>query len=123
MDTVAFSNLEDYYFQLILTPHEKVGFTIDGHLFRLASDDEFWIGGSGAFNNEAFGYVFFKPVEGKEIERNLGGELDFTLTIKPVKYISFDTGYSHFFGGSGVEVVFDKEDQMNWFYFQTVISF
>jgi hypothetical protein len=123
MDAVAFSNLEDYYFQLMLEPHSKIGFTIDGHFFRLASGDEVWIGGSGAFNNKAFGYTFFRPVEGEEIKRNLGAELDFTLTIKPIKYVSFDIGYSHFFGGKGVKVVFDKEDQMNWFYAQTVISF
>jgi hypothetical protein len=66
---------------------------------------------------------FFKPVPGESIKRNMGGELDFSLNIKPLKYISFDMGYSHFFGGSGVKVVFDKKDQLNWFYFQTVISF
>ncbi|MBI2485969.1 MAG: alginate export family protein [Deltaproteobacteria bacterium] len=122
-DAVAFSNLEDYYFQLILTPHSKVAFAIDGHLFRLASDDEFWISGSGPFNNEVFGYAFNKPVSGEDIKRNLGGELDFTLSIKPVDFLSLDIGYSHFFGAKGVEVVFDKEDQLDWFYVQTEISF
>ena len=122
MDAIAFSNLEDYYLQLILELHRMISFSVDGHLFRLASDDEFWIGGSGAFNNKAFGYVFFTPVDGEEVRRNLGGELDFTLTLKPIKYLSFDMGYSHFFGGKGVEVVFDREDQMNWFYVQTTVS-
>lgn len=123
MDAFAFSNLENYYFQLNLIPHEKVTIAVDGHIFRLASDDEFWISGSGAFNNEAFGYVFFKPASGNKIARNMGGELDFTLKIKPIKYATIDIGYSHFFGGKGVKVVFEKEDQMNWFYLQTVITF
>jgi len=122
-DAVAFSNLEDYYLQLILTPHNKVTFAIDGYLFRLASDDEFWISGSGPFNNEVFGYAFNKPLVGEDIKRNLGGELDFTLSIKPVDFLSLDIGYSHFFGGRGVDVVFDEEDQLDWFYVQTEVSF
>lgn len=100
-----------------------MSFAVDGHLFRLTSDDEPWISGSVPFNNEAFGYTFNKPVEGEDIERNLGGELDFTLGIKPISYLSFDIGYSHFFGGDGVRAVFDKEDQLNWFYAQAVVSF
>lgn len=123
VDALAFSNLQDYYFQFILTPHQKIAFAIDGHYFRLASDDEFWIGGSGAFNNKAFGYIFFRPVEGNDIEKNLGGELDLTLTLKPFQYLSFEIGYSHFFGGNGVGAVFDEEDQLNWFYAQAVINF
>jgi len=123
IDAVAFSNLQDYYFQSLFTLHKKVDLTIDGHLFRLASNMEFWIGGSGAFNNDAFGYTFFKPPQGKAIERNLGTELDFTLKLKSFQYTVFDVGYSHFFGSSGVRVVFDKEDQMDWFYFQTVVNF
>lgn len=122
-DAVAFMNLINPYFQLILTPHKMVSFAVDGHLFRLASDDEAWISGSGPFNNEAFGYTFNRPVEGEDIEENLGGELDFTLSVKPTTFLILDIGYSHFFGAKGVEVVFDKEDQLNWFYTQATISF
>jgi hypothetical protein len=68
------------------------------------------LSGSGPFNNEAFGYVFNRPVEGEGIETNLGGELDFTLGIKPVSFLTLEIGYSHFFRGGGVDVVFDKED-------------
>ena len=122
-DAVAFMNLINPYLQLILTPHEKVSFAVDGHLFRLASDDEVWISGSGPFNNQAFGYVFNRPVEGEGIEKNLGGELDFTLGIKPVSFLTIEIGYSHFFGGRGVDVVFDKEDQLDWFYAQATVNF
>lgn len=123
VDAVAFSNLIDAYFQLLLTLHSKVSLAVDGHLFRLASDDEFWIAGSGPFNNQAFGYTFFQPVAGEQIERDLGEELDFTLVINPTNYLSFGIGYSHFFGGKGVDAVFDKEDQLDWFYAQTEIVF
>lgn len=122
VDAFAFSNLQNYYVQFILAPHPILSIAIDGHYFRLASDDEFWIAGSGPFNNAAFGYVFFRPAEGNDIEKNIGAEVDLTLTIKPFKYLSFDIGYSHFFGNSGAEAVFDGEDQLNWFYAQAVVN-
>jgi len=122
-DTVAFMNLITPYFELFLTPHKNLRFKVDGHLFWLASDDEFWISGSGPFNNDAFGYIFREPVEGKDIERNLGGELGFTLNWTPIEFLDFDIGYYHWFGGKGVRVVFDKRDDQDWFYVQSTIHF
>ena len=123
MDANAFSNLADAYFQLFLKPHSKVGLSVDGHLFWLASDDEVWIGGSGPFNNSVFGYAFRNPIEGNNIEKDLGGEIDVAMTFNALDFLTFHIGYSHFFGSDGVEVVFDKEDQMDWFYAQANIHF
>ena len=123
VDANAFSNLVDLYMQFLVSPHEKVKFAVDGHWFWLASDDEVWIGGSGPFNNSAFGYQFRNPAEGNDIERNLGGELDLTLIFKAVDYLTLQFGYSHFFGNEGVSAVFDKEDQLDWFYAQATINF
>lgn len=122
-DTVAFSNLIDAYTQILLKPFPIVGFDVEGHLFWLASDDEVWIGGSGPFNNSVFGYQFRSPVEGEDIESFLGGEIDATLSIKALDYLTFELGYSHFFGGRGVEVVYNENDQLDWFYAQATIPF
>jgi hypothetical protein len=122
-DSFAFMNLINPTFQLLLTPHDKVKLLIEWNQFFLASDDEEWVTGSGPFNNEAFGYVFRAPVPGRDIERNMGAEVGFTLNIRPVDFLSFDIGYYHFFGGKGVDVVFDKEDQLDWFYVQTTVQF
>lgn len=123
VDANAFSNLIDAYMQLLLSPHKKVNIAIDGHWFWLASDDEVWIGGSGPFNDSAFGYVFRNPAEGNDIEQNLGGEIDLTLIVNTVDYLTLQFGYSHFFGNNGVSAVFDKEDQLDWFYAQATINF
>ena len=122
-DTNAFSNLVDTYFQFLLSPHKRVNLAVDGHLFWLASDDEVWIGGSGPFNDALFGYAFRNPVEGNDIEKDLGGEIDLSVNIAALDFLSFQVGYSHFFGGDGVGVVFDKKDDLDWFYAQSVINF
>ena len=122
-DSFAFMNLINPNFHISLAPHDKVGLQIDGNLFYLASDEEVWISGSGPFNDSVFGYTFRAPLEGNSIERNMGGEVGFTLAIKPVDFLSFDVGYYHLFGGDGVRAVFDGENQMDWFYAQATISF
>ena len=100
-----------------------MNFSVDGHLFWLASDDEVWVGGLGPFNDSVFGYAFRNPVPGEDIERFIGGEIDVTLVFKALEYLLFQVGYSHFFGGDGVEVVFDGEDQLDWFYAQAKVPF
>lgn len=122
-DSFAFMNLINPNFHISLLPHDKVGLQIDGNLFYLASDEEVWISGSGPFNDSVFGYAFRAPLVGNSIERNMGGEVGFTLAIKPVDFLSFDLGYYHLFGGDGVRTVFDGENQMDWFYAQATISF
>lgn len=123
VDANAFSNLIDAYFQFLLSPHKRVNLAVDGHLFWLASDDEVWIGGSGPFNDAVFGYEFRNPAEGNDIEKDLGGEIDLSVNIVALDFLSFQVGYSHFFGGNGVGAVFDKKDDLDWFYAQSVISF
>jgi hypothetical protein len=123
IDANAFSNLMDAYLQFLVSPHKQVMFIVDGNLFWLASDNEVWIGGSGPFNNSVFGYVFRDPVDGNDIDRNLGGEIDLTMVVEAREYLTFQFGYSHFFGGDGVSVVFDEEDQLDWFYAQATINY
>lgn len=123
VDANAFSNLVDTYLQLFLSPHKRVNLAVDGHLFWLASDEEVWIGGSGPFNDALFGYAFRNPAEGNNIEQDLGGEIDIGANIAALDFLSFQVGYSHFFGGDGVSVVFDRKDNLDWFYAQCIINF
>lgn len=121
-DTTAFSNILDLYNQALLKPHTNVFFELGGHLFWLASDNEVWIGGSGPFNNSAFGYAFRNPVPGNDIESFLCGEIDLTLSFKALQYLTLQAEYSHFFGADGVQAVFDGEDQLDGFYTQATIQ-
>ena len=113
VDANAFSNLIDLYFQFLLSPHSRLNFAVDGHWFWLVSDKEFQIGGSGAFNDNIFGYVYRRPAEGNNIDRNIGGELDLTAVLKVLDYLDLQLGYSHFFGIKGIEVIFDGKDQLD----------
>ena len=121
LDTSALSNLIDLYSQSIFKPHPRVSFAVDGHLIWLASDEEVWIGGAGPFNDSVFGYAFRQPAEGNDIESFIGGEVDIKLGIKVFEHLFLQTGYSHFFGGRGVEVVFEEKTQADWFYTQATI--
>ncbi len=122
-DTTAFSNVIDAYLQLMLFPHQKVKFAADWHFLWLASDDEVWIGGSGPFNNSVFGYAYRAPSGDNDIEKYLGSELDLSVNIAVLRFLSFQVGYSHIFGSDGIEAVFDGEEQLDWFYAQSVINF
>ena len=122
-DSFAFMNLINPNFQLFIFPHNKMRLQVEGNLFYLASDDEVWITGSGPFNDAVFGYAFRGPLPGNNIERNMGAELGFIIGFKPVDLLTLDIGYFHLFGEKGVRVVFNGEDQMDWFYVQTTISF
>ena len=121
MDTTALSNLVDVYTQMLFKPHQRLNIILDGHLLWLASDDEVWIGGAGPFNDSSFGYAFRQPAPGNDIESFLGGEIDLSVDIKVLEQLSVQTGYSHFFGGRGVEVVFEEKTQMDWFYIQATV--
>jgi len=68
-------------------------------------------------------YAFRNPAEGNDIESNLGEEIDLILIVNALDYLTLQFGYSHFFGGDGVSVVFDKEAQLDWFYAQATINF
>lgn len=123
VDANAFSNLIDLYFQFLLNPYSRLNFAIDGHWFWLASDKEYQIGGSGAFNDNIFGYVYRHPAEGNNIDSNIGGELDLTAVIKVLDYLDIQLGYSHFFGNRGIKVIYDGKNQLDWLYAQATIHF
>jgi hypothetical protein len=53
--------------------------------------------GAVPFNNSVFGYEFRNPVDGDDIDRNLGGEIDLILVVEAHEYLTFQFGYSHFF--------------------------
>jgi len=129
MDTSAFSNLVDFYQQVILKPAEKVVVLIDGHLFWLADENDSWYAGSGPSNNEVFGYAGGYNVTTDSIARTtdgeafIGGELDLTAKYKASKHVAFSGTYSHFFGAAGADAIFTENNNGDWFYLQTVVTF
>jgi len=129
MDTTALSNLINFYQQLILKPAEKVVLMADGHLFWLHDTSDSWYAGAGPTRNDVFGYAGgFNVSSGTtgrltDGEGFIGGELDLTAKYKASKYVSFSGTYSHFFGAAGAEAVYAENNNGDWFYIQTVVTF
>ena len=129
MDTTALSNLVNFYQQIILKPAEEVVLMVDGHLFWLHDTSDSWYAGSGPTRNDVFGYAGgFNVSSGTtgrltDGEGFIGGELDLTAKYKASKHVSFSGTYAHFFGAAGAEAVFTENNNADWFYLQTVVTF
>src|SRR3990172_6678724 len=80
-DLSALQNLTNVYVQLRLQPHRRLALSFEVHLFRLSDAADAWYGGSGAANNQGFGYVARFP--GGRTRRDIGTEWDLILTWSP----------------------------------------
>ncbi len=50
-------NNEDFFAQLTLTPNNKISIRGEAHSLNLASAEDLWYAGGGAFQKESFGYT------------------------------------------------------------------
>jgi len=94
-DQVAFQNIVDTFVQLMLEPHSRIGIEITWHWFALASRDDEKYSGSGAYNQDTFGYAGV-PSRG---QRDVGHELDVVGTFSLHRHVQLKAGYAHLFGG------------------------
>jgi hypothetical protein len=93
-DQWAFQNLVDWFIQLMLRPHEKVGVNLMLHQFYLADDDDARYFGTGAFNKQVFGF-------GAQDSLGYGGgatEIDAVASYSFNKHLSVQGGYSYMWG-------------------------
>ncbi|MFN0084314.1 MAG: alginate export family protein [Blastocatellia bacterium] len=85
-------NNEDFFLQLQLKPHSKVGLRADAHYLRLASGKDLWYLGGGAFQQRTFGYIG-RPGSGN---RGLGWMFDAGADIS----INPSTAFSVYLSGN-----------------------
>ncbi len=93
-DQWAFQNLVDWFVQLMLEPHEKVGVNLALHQFYLANDNDARYFGTGAFNKQVFGF-------GAQPSRGFGGggtEIDAVASYTFNRHLSVEGGYSYMWG-------------------------
>ena len=93
-DQWAFQNLVDWFAQLMLKPHEKVGINLMLHQFYLANDNDARYFGTGAFNKEVFGF-------GAQPSRGYGAggtEIDAVANYDFNKHLSIQGGYAYMWG-------------------------
>jgi len=99
LDQLAFSNLIDLLVQLRLTPIGELGVDLTYHRFWLQESDDFRWSGSGAFAKKSFGYAR-NPSAGS---RDVGHELDLTLTYPLARGVSLMAGFSKLWGGDAFD--------------------
>jgi hypothetical protein len=100
-DQLALQNLVNWFVQLKLQPHARVGLNFFFHWFRLQNDADAQYFGTGAFTKKggipgSFGYGA-NPSFGKE---RIATELDIVADVKLHDKISLQGGYSKMWGDS-----------------------
>jgi hypothetical protein len=105
LDQLAFSNLIDLLVQLKLNPIGKLGIELTYHRFWLQEDNDFrWLG-PGAFSKKSLGYVRNDNAG----SRDIGHELDLTLSYPVGHGIKLMAGFSKLWGGDA----FDDQARKN----------
>ncbi len=90
-------NLNDFFGELVLRPHQKVTIRTDVHGLRLNNRNDLWYGGGGVFNPWVFGYAGRPSLGG----RGLATLYDASIDIKPTANLTL-TGYYGYADGKSV---------------------
>lgn len=114
-DFTAFSNLRDIYVETWFTVSPKLRVRAALHDLSLVEESDAWYGGSGAFQQESFGYTPRTPAGGfpsKDLGRELG--TDVTWTIR--EGLQLAVGGSYFWGGDAAAAFLPVEEDGGWTY-------
>jgi hypothetical protein len=99
-------NLKDGFGELILRPSKKSTVRLDGHHLSLASANDLWYTGGGAYQPWTFGYTG-RPSNGKTDLANLyDGSLDYAFNR--AASIGFYYGYAQ--GGDVIKAIYKHQD-------------
>jgi hypothetical protein len=99
-------NMQDTFVQLLLKPHQRVTVRTDWHWLRLSEKRDLWYSGSGATNDDIFGYSGI-AANGR---RELAQLLDVGVTVTLLKQLTAYAYYGHAFGGGVVKRTFVGSD-------------
>lgn len=114
MDYVDFPNLRDLYVETLLSAGEKVKVRLALHDFALTERADAWYGGSGAFEDESFGYASRIPASGRFPSDELGRELDAELTWTLPRGLQLGAGGGYFWGGEAAAAFLPFEEDGAW---------
>ena len=116
VDFTAFSNLRDIYVETWLSAGPKVKVRAALHDLALVEEQDAWYGGSGAFEEEGFGYTSRFPAGGAYPSKDLGRELatDVTWTIRDGLQLA--VGGAYFWGGDAAAAFLTVEEDAGWGY-------
>lgn len=114
LDYNAFSNLRDLHVEGLWRVSSRGVLRLAGHAFWLNETGDGWYGGSGAFSDDAFGYVTRRPADGDFVSTRLGQEIDADLTFGFLRNHRFSLGGGAFFGDRAAGQVL-TEDRLGLF--------
>jgi hypothetical protein len=109
-DQLALQNLIDAFVQLRVKPHERVALNLFVHQFQLADDDDARYSGTGAYDEEAFGFAA-QPSRGYA---HVGTEFDAVATFTPHRIVTVELGYAFLAGGALFRSAADRD--LHWGY-------
>lgn len=112
MDFVGRQNIIDFNAGASLSPFERTTVRLTGHLFWLASDDDALYNAGGAVVRPG----------GLTDDREVGSEIDLTITHAFDRHLSALVGYSHFFPGDFLDDT-GEDDAMDFVYVQLQYTF
>ena len=115
MDYLAFQNLRDAYVESLFGIGPNVKVRAMFHDYALTEEADAWYGGSGAFEEESFGYA---PRTASYSSRDLARELDVEVTWPLQSGFELGIGGGHWWGGDAAETFFPVEKDGNWLYLQ-----
>ncbi|HVG07231.1 MAG TPA: alginate export family protein [Thermoanaerobaculia bacterium] len=115
MDYLALQNLRDLYVESLLGIGPKLKVRAMLHDFALTEQADVWYGGSGAFEEESFGYAGRLALYPS---KDLARELDVEVTWPLQSGFELGIGGGHWWGGEAAETFFPAEKDGNWLYLQ-----
>lgn len=118
MDYVDFPNLQDVYLESVATLADGVTLRFAAHRFALSRQTDAWYGGSGAFEEESFGYAARLPPGGRFPATELGRELDLEVTWARPQGIVIGVGGGYFDGRAAAEAFLPADADGTWAYFE-----
>ncbi len=132
MDTFSWQNMHNPAISLKVAPTKKLTVQVDYHLFWLATNEDVWYRANGVtavrpLRTPAPAVPLGAPPaplppQATNADKFAGSELDFTVTYKPLKQLSLQAGYSHFFAGRYLKDT-GAHDDADFGYVQATIEF
>jgi hypothetical protein len=114
-DQLAFQNLINSFVQVRLAPHPKLALNAFVHWLRLEDDFDGRYAGTGAFDEQVFGYPMQANPRGRQ---HVGVEYDLVATLTPHRAVTVELGVSVLDGGA----LFNPSASRHLAFFYTMVE-
>jgi hypothetical protein len=108
-------NNEDFYGSLNLRPHQKLAMRSELHLLRLATSNDLWYLGGGAFQPRTFGYTG-RPTSGN---RSLANVWDFSGDYQVTPTFAIGLYYAYAWGKAVIASIYPEKSNGQFAYVET----